>query len=198
MTRSIQSPVPFRACGRRGLRVMAAGIVLLALLAGCELKPTPYQPLGESGGYEQARLGPRIYRVSFRGNRATPETRVLDFLYVRCAQLTQQAGYTHFVVEENYGQTQTSLQAGPGSSVSLGVGMGGPGSFWGMGFGAPLGQPNYESVVDYHLAIFVIRMLTDEEAKKAEAAGSKRPVYDAAYLIKSLHAETEAGRQAGS
>jgi hypothetical protein len=171
----------------------AAPLAALAALAACTLQPTPYQPLGEAGGYEEARLQPQVYRVSFRGNRATPETTVLDFLYLRCAELTEQAGFTQFAIQEDFGRTQASMRPGPQSSVGVGLGFGSPRSFWSMGFGAPLAEPDYQFAVDYHLGVFVIRMLSDAEAK-----GAQGPVYDAAYLIHSLAAKKEASLRKGS
>jgi len=162
-------------------------LAALAALAACTLQPTPYQPLSEAGGFEETRLQPAVYRVSFRGNRATAETTVLDFLYLRCAELTKKSGYSHFAIQEDFGRTQAGVRAGPRSSVGMGLGFGSPHSFWSMGFAAPLGDTNYETVVDYHLAIFVIRMLSDEESKQAQG-----PVYDAGFLMQSLEAKKKA------
>jgi hypothetical protein len=189
---------PGRPAQRREGALALLGLALaLATLAGCTLQPTPYQPLGEAGGYEEARLGERVYRVSFRGNRATPETTVLDFLYLRCAELTHQAGFTHFEIEQDFGRTQLGLRPGPGASLGVGMGFGGPRSFWGMGFGGPLGEPDYEAVVNYHLAVFVIRMLDDAQARQAQS--DKNQVYDADYLLKSLAAKKAASlRKQGS
>ena len=187
----------------RGLSRLSGLLALagvLAVLAGCALQPTPYQPIGEAGGYEESQLGERVFRVSFRGNRATPETTVLDFLYLRCAELTRQHGYTHFVVQEDFGRTDLSVRATPRTSVGVGMGFGGRRSFWGLGFSGALGEPDYQTAINYHLAVFVIRMLTDEEAKQMQAAGKGAgapppEVYDAAFLIKSLESKKEASLQ---
>jgi len=189
--RTLPGLAPAGAAPRR--RAVAAGLLAALGLAACTLQPTPYQPLGELGGYEETRLQPRVYRVSFRGNRATPETAVLDFLYLRCAELTEQAGFTHFAIQEDFGRTQASLRPAPQSSVGVGMGFGTPRSFWSMGFGAPLSEPDYRFAVDYRLGVFVIRMLGAEEAKAA--AG---PVYEAGYLIRSLAAKKEASLRKGS
>jgi len=183
---------PCRRAALAGL-LAAAELATLTALAACTLQPTPYQPLGETGGYEEARLQPQVYRVSFRGNRATAETTVLDFLYLRCAELTQQAGFTHFAIQEDFGRTQASVRPAAQSSVGVGMGFGGARSFWGMGFAAPLSEPEYRIAVDYHLGVFVIRMLGAEEAKAA--AG---PVYDADFLIRSLAAKKDASLRKGS
>lgn len=172
----------------------AALAAVLVVLAGCTLQPTPYQPLAESGGYEETQLGQRVYRVSFRGNRATAETDVLDYLFLRCAELTHQAGYHSFVIQEDFGRTGlTTRNVGPRTSVGMGVGFGNSRSFWGLGFGAPISEPEYEAAVSYHLAVFVIRMLTPEEAKSAEGQ-----VYDADFLLRSLEPKKEASQHPAS
>jgi hypothetical protein len=190
-------PALRRAPRRALLRVDAErclALLGLALLAGCTLQPTPYQPLGEHGGYEESRLQERVFRVSFRGNRATPETTVLDFLFLRCAELTRQNGFTHFAVEEDFGRTQLSVRAGPPrSSVGVGVGHFSGRSFWSFGMSAPLSEPDYETVVSYHLAVFLIRMLSAEEARQGPG-----PTYEADYLIRSLAPKKEASLKEAS
>jgi hypothetical protein len=183
--------------GRAALPVLALAAGLLAL-AGCTLEPTPYQPLGDAGGYEESQLGPQLFRVSFRGNRATPETTVLDFALLRCAELTHQHGFTHFVIEQDFGRTQLALRPGPGSSVGVGMGFGTGRSFWSMGFGAPLSEPDYEAVVSYHLAVFVVRLLSDAEATQIVAdSHGQTQVYDADFLLKSLAAKRAASQHPG-
>ena len=78
-------PSPARPGTGAGSWIFRAVISLaVASLAACSSNPTPYQPLGEEGGYEESRLQQRLYRVSFKGNRQTREADVLDFLFLRC------------------------------------------------------------------------------------------------------------------
>lgn len=160
------------------------GLVLMfclaLLLAGCTPKPTPYQPVDKKGGYEETRLKENVYRVSFRGNRYTPETRMLDYIYLRCAELTRDAGYSHFLVLQDYGKTQG--RNAPQSHVSVGFGFfsGIRRSAWGVGAGLPL-SGGYNTVVDYHLGEFVIRMINAEEAAKEPDA------LEADFLLKSIN-----------
>jgi hypothetical protein len=153
---------------------------LALVLAGCTPKPTPYQPVDKKGGYEETRLKENVYRVSFRGNRYTPETRMLDYIYLRCAELTREAGYSHFLVLQDYGKTQG--RAAPRSHVSVGFGFssGIRRSAWGVGAGLPL-SPGYGTVVDYHLGEFVIRMINAEDAAKETDA------LEADFLLKSIN-----------
>lgn len=168
---------------------------VIVALAGCALQPTPYQPLEESGGYEETRLQERVYRVSFRGNRATPETTVLDFLFLRCAELTQESGYSHFVIQEDFGRTRMSLRSAPRSSVGVGLGFGSRSSFWSLGFGAPLGAADYEATVSYHLAVFVIRMVGEDEARELNAREDGPQVYEARYVLRSLEPKKRASQR---
>ena len=157
-----------------------AALLLAGLLASCTVEPTPYQPLGEEGGYEETRLQKDSYRVSFKANRQTPETDVMDFLNLRAAQLTKEAGLTHYVVLQNFGKTQTRRE--PRAQVGFGMGFhsGGRGSLLGFGFGAPIAPTNYDSVVNYRLGVFVIRMMD------AEAAKGEKDALDAEFLIESI------------
>ena len=77
----------------RALRTVLVAVLLP--LAGCA---TAYQPERATGGYTDFRLAPNTYRVRFRGNNYTPRDKVEIFLLYRCAQLTEQLGYEHFVL----------------------------------------------------------------------------------------------------
>lgn len=173
-------PRPLRP-GQRLLPVLLAAVLVAGLTAACTVNPTPYQPLAENGGYDEARLQKDVYRVSFRGNSATLETNVLDYTFRRCAEVTLAHGYTHFLIEEDYGRTRLTLRS-TGARVGVGVGFSSRSSFWGMGFGGPLSEPEYTPAVSYHLAIFVIRLLTPEEAAKVPEA-QRAKLFDAADLL---------------
>ncbi|MFJ3056727.1 CC0125/CC1285 family lipoprotein [Herbaspirillum sp. NPDC087042] len=74
----------------------AAGILLAAvILAGCA---TAYGPHGITGGYADTKLAEDLYRVSFSGNGKTSRDMVWHYWIYRCAELTQQQGYSHFIV----------------------------------------------------------------------------------------------------
>ena len=159
---------------------LPAGLLLAGLLAACTVQPTPYQPLGEEGGYEETRLQPDRYRVSFKANRQTPETDVVDYLYLRCAQLTKEAGFTHYLVLQDFGKTQTRLEPRARVGIGLGFHSAGRGSLLGFGFGAPITPTAYQSVVNYRLGVFVIRMMD------AQAAQGEPDALDADFLIESI------------
>ncbi len=163
-------------------RLLLALLALLAvLLAACTPKPTPYQPLGKKGGYEETRLKENVYRVSFRANRYTRETAVIDYIYLRCAELTRDADFSHFVIVQDYGKTQGAVVPRSGFSIGLGFSSGiRRSSAFGVGGHLPF-SPGYGTVVDYHLGVLVIRMMNADEAKKEKDA------LDVEFLLKSIH-----------
>lgn len=78
----------------------AALFPLLLLLAACT--GTPYQPLDpEKGsvGYSSALLKNHYAQVRFSGNPNSDRERVRDFAFLRAAELTKAAGFTHFRIE---------------------------------------------------------------------------------------------------
>jgi hypothetical protein len=166
----------------RGSRLLRAILPLLVLagLAGCTVAPTPFQPLGAEGGYDETRLQENVWRVSFRANAYTSESEVVDYLFLRSAELTRQSGYPYFAIERGFGQTNYGYRStSPSLGLGLGYSRGFPDPFWGMGFAAPP-PPEYEPYPASRVGIFVIRMLTAEEAKKTPSA------YEVDYLLKSL------------
>lgn len=176
-------------------RLFGLPIFAALLLASCSSNPTPYQPIGEEGGYEESRLQKRIYRVSFKGNRHTREADVLDFLFLRSAELTVKNGFTHFIVQKDFGRTQMDLQAessGPRFGFGLGFGRSSRRSFWGLGFGTS-SPSHYSATISYHLAMFVIKMLNAEEAAPL---GDK--AFHASFMIESLSAKKERSLRKGS
>jgi len=158
-----------------GMCLLAAGT-----MAGC-IPATSYQPLGDRGGYEEVRLQPDMYRVYFQGNSETPMVRVIDFAFLRCAELTLAAGFTHFAIVQQSGLT--NIAPGPGPYVGVGgsFGMRREG-FFGGGF---YGPPDYGYYVADRAAILIIKMLTADEAKTVPNA------YDAAYIVNSLQSEKQ-------
>lgn len=81
---------------RGGTRFVRTGLVAaLMLLAGCA---TAYQHEKITGGYTNFPLEETTYRVRFKGNNYTSRDKVELFLLYRCAELTEQLGYNHFVL----------------------------------------------------------------------------------------------------
>jgi hypothetical protein len=78
------------------VRLVRAGIVAVLIpLAGCA---TAYQHEKITGGYTNFSLAETTYRVRFKGNNYTSRDKVEQFLLYRCAELTDQLGYDHFIL----------------------------------------------------------------------------------------------------
>lgn len=82
----------------------ASLLIILITFASCA---TPYQRLGEDGGYLQQQLDDNMYRITFRGNSYTERKRAQDFALLRAAEIGRTLDYTHFAVlgEEDLSQT---------------------------------------------------------------------------------------------
>ncbi len=81
---------------------LAAAACGTLLLAGC-MTATPYQPIGTEGargGFDEVRIAPNRYRVSFTGNTLTSRQRVETYLLYRAAELTVEQGFSCFAIED--------------------------------------------------------------------------------------------------
>jgi len=85
------------------LRSLFSVIILLLIsvaLSGCVT--TEYQARGFFGdGYTEARIGEKTYKVEFRCNEITPEPTCEGYLFRRCAELTINAGFDYFLMEQH-------------------------------------------------------------------------------------------------
>jgi hypothetical protein len=74
-------------------------LLIFAILPGCA---TEYQARGFLGdGYTDVRISENTYKVDFQCNDSTSETLCEGFLFRRCAELTLNAGYDYFVMENH-------------------------------------------------------------------------------------------------
>ncbi|MGH7966140.1 MAG: CC0125/CC1285 family lipoprotein [Candidatus Binatia bacterium] len=77
-------------------RLVRSGLIAVLIpLVGCA---TAYELENPTGGYSDFLVEKSTYRVRFKGNNYTPRDRVEDFLLYRCAELTDQLGYDHFLL----------------------------------------------------------------------------------------------------
>jgi hypothetical protein len=96
----------------------------LLVMAACTT-PTAYAPAGDHGpGYSDQRLAENRYRVRFVGNSSTRRETVEDYLMLRAAEVTRDAGYAWFEFDTRSTEAKTTyhtdFDAYPG---------------WGPGFG---------------------------------------------------------------
>jgi hypothetical protein len=82
------------------------------LLLSCA---TQYQPRAWAGGYSEVKLAADVYEVTFAANGYTDATTTRNYLLYRCAELTKQNGFDHFIWLS--GDDQTSLSLAPNLSV---------------------------------------------------------------------------------
>jgi len=172
--------------------LLAAPLLAALQLAGCAGKPTPYQPREKDSaeGYEEQRLQERVWRISFRANRYTHEEDVVDYLFLRSAELALENGFSHFEVETDYSRTQTESSGGARTGLSLGFGSGSRNGYWGMGFGfSPRGGNDY--YVAYHLGMFIVRMMN------AEDAAGRKNAYEAKFILQNMEAKKKAAQEKG-
>ena len=72
--------------------------ILMALLLSVAACSTPYQSSGWTGGYQDERLGPDSWRVSFLGNANRDSAFVMNSAMYRAAEIAKGEGYPWFQV----------------------------------------------------------------------------------------------------
>jgi hypothetical protein len=78
-------------------------ICLSCMLSGCSTK---YQDMGFMGGVTAQPVMTDVYRIVARGNGYTPKATVQDFVLLKAAETTLNAGGTHFVVLNESNQSK--------------------------------------------------------------------------------------------
>jgi hypothetical protein len=109
-------------------------LTFLGLLAACATAVgTSYQPADSKGyGYSEQRVEGDRYRVTFRGDGATPAEAVEDFALRRAAELARANGYDWFRL---VGRSVDEEEKG-GVGIGAGVGTGSYGRRSGVSVGA--------------------------------------------------------------
>ncbi len=153
----------------------AAALSGALLLGACAQTPVYAPQASERGaGYAEQQLDRNNYRVTFTGRRTTSRQRVEDALMLRAAEVTRQAGYTHFTVDAR--ATERERRGGFSPAFA------GPAMYsrWGWGWGWRRGgwyDPWYDMSFYYdddrnarYVASANISMLTPEEARAVPSA----------------------------
>lgn len=146
---------------------LAISAVFLAL-TGCA-QPSAYLPADSrhGTGYSDERLAENRYRVTFTGNSSTRRETVENFLLLRAAEVTREAGYSWFVFDNRDTEAKTTYQTAFAGFPGWGPGLGwyrhswrydpwDP--FWGRGEMA-IPRTQYEAYAE-------IVLLTPEQAKQ--------------------------------
>ena len=66
-------------------------------------------------GFNETQLSENVYSVRFKGNSSTDRTRVDDFTFLRCAELTIENGYRYFTVQSKTEETDSRIYGGVGT-----------------------------------------------------------------------------------
>jgi hypothetical protein len=101
---------------------------LIVTLAACTTVPA-YRPATtpQGIGYSDERLAENRYRVTFQGSASTRRETVEDFLLLRSAEVTRDAGFAYFAFDQRDTEAKQSYTAFAGYP-DWGFG-------WGRGFG---------------------------------------------------------------
>lgn len=102
-------------------------VASLMFLVGCA---TPYQKDGWRGGYSESQVNRDMFEVTFNANGYTSESAVYNYVKRRCAELTLEQGYTHYVILAQRESTevnattnalsgQTSIYEKPSNRVTI-------------------------------------------------------------------------------
>lgn len=147
-----------------------------ALVAACATEPPYFGPIGpgHSTGYTDQQIDQKRFRVSYSGSSHTSRDTVENFLLLRAAQLTLQAGYPAFMFDTRDTKTKTSYL----TSFAGWPGWGGYGFYgWsGPGWGD---QGNAESTpITRYEAYAEIVLLTDPQAQKEPRGLNAQSVID--------------------
>jgi len=86
-----------------------AMVMTLLALSGC-VTPTPYRAADadHGNGYSDQRLAENRMRVTFRGNSATRREQVENYLLLRSAEATHEAGFSWFAFDTRDTEAKTT------------------------------------------------------------------------------------------
>ncbi len=164
-----------------------SGLVLAGLaLSACATTPLyKAQSSSASAGYSEQQLDSNQYRVTFTGKRSTSRSRVEDGLMLRAAEVTQQAGYSHFIVDDKQTEREGDRFGysdpwgyGPRFSIGYGYGFGRSGFYDPFNYRFGLYTDRFDET--RFVASADIALLTAAEAK-----GQPRAI-DAAEVVANL------------
>lgn len=92
-------------------------LYFIILFYGCA---TTYHPIGFTGGYFNQQIEKDVIRVGFSGNGYTSGIDVEDFIVYRCAEVTNQLGYSYFAYLNLKDYTSTSQYTTPTRTTTTG------------------------------------------------------------------------------
>lgn len=127
---------------------LTTALAFAALVAACSSTPTPYQALGDNGGYSEQRIEESRYSVKFEGNSATSREAVEEFALFRAAEVTLENGHDYFKVVSKEIEPVASRSGGVYPSVGIGLGGGNVGFGVSTGIGGGRADYSYTAYLD--------------------------------------------------
>jgi len=167
-----------------------AALAAFAGLTACAT-PTTYHPAesDRAPGYSDERLADNRFRVTFTGNSVTPRQTVENYLLLRAAEVTHQAGYDWFVFDTRDTKKDTKYLTTFSAWPGWGPWHGAYWHSWRYGFG-PYEDEDAMPITRYE-AYAEIVLLTPEQARHEPRALQASDV--AARLGPKAEAATAAG-----
>jgi hypothetical protein len=144
--------------------IMVACVALLA--ARCST-PSDFRPRPPGGavGYNELQLTDNQYRVSFSGSPDTTRDQAENYLLQRAAEITLQAGYTHFVLTSRDVERNAYYQPGYPVGSSLYYPYGG---YWSNDYWTGNAWSTYSAYAE------ITMLKTDEASNNPEAIDAFR------------------------
>ncbi len=88
-------------------------LVSILFFSGCATPIGYYKAKDSEGGYSETKMQEGVYSIEFKGNSDTSVQRVLDFAYLRAADLTLKNGYKYFTVSNQKTDRTTTSSSVP-------------------------------------------------------------------------------------
>lgn len=149
-------------------------MVALSAVAACSSSPTPYQVVGDNGGYSEQQIEDDRYSVKFEGNSATSRDAVEEFALYRAAELTLEQGRDYFKVVSRDVEPVAQSSSGVYPSIGIGVGGGNVGFGVSSGFGG-VGRANASYAAYLDIVMY-----------DGEKPGDERGAYTAFDVVENL------------
>ncbi len=152
------------------------GLAALVLLAACAEEPPYFGPIGpgHSSGYTDQQIAQNRYRITYSGNTQTPRITVENFLLLRAAQVTKQAGYPAFLFDTRDTKSKTRYFY----TFTGWPGWGGYGWYGWYGWGGPYDMEAESRPITRYEAYAEIVLLTEAQARKEPRALDAQSVMD--------------------
>ena len=129
-------------------------LMLLVFVGGCTTV-TPYQPMGDTGGYYHQKISENSYVIGFRGNGFTERERADDYARLYAAEVCLKLKFTHFVIEGSADKSSTqvinmgSTTSTSGNAYGYGNSMSFNGTSQTTNMAIPVHKPRVEFTVLY-------------------------------------------------